>query len=187
MQISWARYAKVLFKDSLVIILVVVWIIAIFVLALNSKWSERVTIQTSGIIIGVATTIFIGIPVYLFKQLMTIRNQKSGLENIVRNILAELLINKDLAEGPFKGVIAFESDAFDKGRGQITRLPQKLQNALFDYYREIKIANSIVEKDRQLPYGRGYQDQNYMNACKMIAQRISDAIEQIQKWLNDES
>jgi len=70
------------------------------------------------------------------------------LPNAVQNILSELQTNLEIAKRPFQGhLITFVAGVFSIYAGDITRLPNDIQDAIYRTYVEINIANAIVQAD----------------------------------------
>jgi len=108
--------------------------------------------------------------------------------NAGRSILSELNTNLGIARQPFQGrLIPFVTTMFAAHAGEITRLPNDLQNAVYQAYVEIHMGNAVVQTDlHKIAWGGGYLDNGYKELCKEIITKGESAKELLEGWLKNE-
>ena len=107
----------------------------------------------------------------------------------MRGMLAEIEANLKLARQPFEGrLVPFLVDMWTAHKGEITRLPEDLQDNLHQAYIEIRMANVIVEADlHKVSHGAGYLDNRYTERCGKIAKAAGKAKTALAQWLANEA
>ena len=119
---------------------------------------------------------------------------KEQLRGATRGILVEVETNLKLAKQPYEGIVApFPVSIWEAHQGEILRLPTDLQDALYQVYVEIQMANAIVQADL---HKRGYEavkisefgtsDEYKMRRSK-VAEKAKMAIKLLRGWLEQES
>jgi len=104
--------------------------------------------------------------------------------NAMCDILVELDSNVGLAKQPFRGsLVPFESKMWDSHKGETLSLSKDIQDALHEAYICVSEANAIVQSNLQLPYGRGYYNEDYKKKCSEIAEKAEKASELLRNWL----
>jgi len=109
------------------------------------------------------------------------------LRNAVQNILSELQTNLEIAKQPFQSpLITFVTSVFIIYAGDITRLPNDIQDAIYRTYVEINMGNAIVQTDlHKIKWGLGYLDNVYKEQRKKIVDEGEKARQLLENWLKE--
>jgi len=149
------------------------------------EWWHNLIFGLTSVLLGS----FLG---YFLTRLGAKQERKSRTEEQLRNagrsILAELQTNLALAKRPFQGrLVPFVTSMWEAHKGEILRLPRDLQDALYQVYVEMQMANALVQADlHKLDYGRGYYDEPYKEKSGKVAEKAETAIKLLGDWLKQE-
>ena len=104
-----------------------------------------------------------------------------------RSILVEVETNLKLAKEPFQNrLVPFVTSMWEVHKGEILALPRNLQDALYQVYVEIQMANALVQSDVRLDYGLGYYNEPYKEKSGKVAEKAEMAIKLLRDWLKQE-
>jgi len=149
------------------------------------EWWQQLILSLVTILFGA----FLG---YSFSRIGAKQERKSRtgerLRNAGRSLLAELKVNSEIAAQPLKKrIVPFVTNAWEANKGEISGLPEELQDTLYQVYVEIQIANALVEADiHQLDYGRGYYNQSYKEKTDKVIEIARKAMGLLGSWLGKE-
>ena len=150
--------------------------------------------QLCGFLIALAVGVIVALTGYFLnikaQQRERKERAKEQLINAGRSILSELKANLKIAEQPLTQncLMPFMTTMLGAHTGEITRLPNYLQSAIYQTYVEIAMGNAIVQTDLQkITWGGGDLNERYKAQCKKIIEVGDKSKQCLEAWLKKES
>ncbi|MFC1983940.1 hypothetical protein ACFLVO_02890 [Chloroflexota bacterium] len=111
--------------------------------------------------------------------------EKERFQSTIAAILGEIHANENIAKKPWTGkLLPFLANSWTIYKQQIPDLPKHTIQQIDEFYLDVILANTIVNKDLyQLKYGTGYLDNEYRDMCKQIRGKSLPLIETLNQYL----
>ena len=113
--------------------------------------------------------------------------KRAQLKGAVHNISVEVEANLIQSKQPWSDrMMPFVTSMWDAHKGSIIELSKELQDALYQVYLDINMANALFQLNLHLGQGQHYFDEDYKNRCKQIEEKAERARGLLVEWLKQQ-